>query len=40
MTLIFYVSDEAFLDGLTEGDEVGFDVEMDGSLFYILRFAP
>jgi len=38
MTMIFYVKDPALLDGLTEGAEVGFDVEMDGTAFYIIRF--
>lgn len=38
MTMIFYVKDPALLDGLSEGDEVGFDVEMDGSSFQIIRF--
>lgn len=38
MTMIFYVKDKALLDGLTEGDEVGFDVQMDGTGFYIIRF--
>lgn len=38
MTMIFYVKDPALLDGLTEGEEVGFDVEMDGNAFYIIRF--
>ena len=38
MTMIFYVKDEALLDDINEGDEVGFDVQMDGSSFYITRF--
>ena len=38
MTMIFYVKDPTLLDGLTVGDEVGFDIEMDGSAFYIIRF--
>ena len=38
MTMIFYVKDPSILDGLTVGEEVGFDVEMDGTAFYIIRF--
>ena len=38
MTMIFYVKDPAMLDELKEGDEVGFDVELDGNSFYIIRF--
>ena len=38
MTMIFYVKDPALLNELTVGDEVGFDVELDGSTFYIIRF--
>ena len=38
MTMIFYVKDSALLNELTVGNEVGFDVEFDGSTFYIIRF--
>ena len=38
MTMIFYLKDPALMEGLSVGDEVGFDVELDGTTFYITGF--
>ena len=38
MTMIFYVEDAALMEGLEEGDEVGFDIELKGTTFVITGF--
>lgn len=38
MTMIFYVKDPVLMKGLNVGEEVGFDVELDGTTFYITGF--
>ena len=35
MTMIFRVRDKAVLEGVGKGDEVDFDVEIDGTTFYV-----
>ena len=35
MTMIFRVRDKAVLEGIDKGDEVDFDVEIDGTTFYV-----
>ena len=37
MTMVFRVKDMAELDGLSPGGEVEFDVQMDGTTFYVTR---
>jgi len=39
MTMVFRVKDKALLQGLQKGDEVGFDVEVDGTTFYVTGIA-
>ena len=38
MTMIFYLKDPALIEGIVVGEEVGFNVEIDGSTFYITGF--
>ena len=38
MTMIFYVKDPVLMEDLNVGEEVGFDVELDGTTFYITGF--
>lgn len=37
MTMVFRVKDKALLQGLAPGDAVSFDVEIDGTRFYVTR---
>jgi len=39
MTMVFRVKDKALLEGLSQGDEVGFNVEVDGTTFYVTDIA-